>query len=99
MEKQTYEQLCTYLENQPREIAGDDYHATAGEWADTGLEFDDCVDYIEVGVFCPSSARILSDQGIEPEQLDHFDEEYGHTLGWRYANSDISLDALKRAIA
>jgi hypothetical protein len=95
---ETYERLVIWFEDQPREIAGDDHYQTAREWADTGLGFDACVDFIEVGVFCPDSAKILHDEGIEPEQLD-FTSEDRRTLGYRYANSDISLSELKRLIA
>jgi hypothetical protein len=95
---ETYEQLCTWLEDQCHEIRGEDFYETAREWADTGLGFDACIDYIEVGCFCPQSAKILSDEGIAPDLLD-LTIEGRHTLGWAYSANTITLEALKRAIA
>ena len=96
----TYEELAIWFEDQCHEIRGEDFYETAREWADTGLTFAACIDYIEVGCFCPDSAKILSDEGIAPSTLDAVViGETRYTAGWAYASGIITLDALKRAIA
>jgi hypothetical protein len=95
-----YEQLAIWFEDQCREIAGDDHYQTAREWADTGLGFDTAIDYIEVGCWCPDSAKILFNEGIAPEHLDAVViGDNGKNAGWAYASGIITLDALRRAIA
>jgi hypothetical protein len=92
-----YKQLVKFFAHEPVEIAGEDYYETAREWAETGFTFDIITEYIEAGCFCADSAKILAEAGIAPAHLTIVDED-NRTLGHRFANSDISLDALKRAI-
>lgn len=69
----------------------------ADEWLDNDFGPDEAREWIEEGyVFDAGSARQLADEGVEPvEVAQHFDGEYPEadgSLGYAYANGDISLE-------
>lgn len=72
-------------------------------WVEAGFgdEQADLVnDWYEAGVFRPESAAKLTELGISPEQVSTKFEicDYQRTLGYAYANGDISIKEVMEQI-
>ncbi len=89
------------LKYQDHSIHGGEIDVTADEWLDAGfLTGEACEPWWHAGCFDAAAAATLRDNGILPEEcLGLQDEQHGFSLAYAYANSDISLDEVKRIVA
>ena len=95
-ETTTRDQMIDTIQSLGEFAHGGRVEQIAREWSDNDFGPDDAREWIESGVFDAASARDLEDAGLTPEDVaQHVDGEYPEgdgSLGYAFANNDISLD-------
>jgi hypothetical protein len=71
-------------------LHGGQVEQVAREWCESGIDFEDCVDYIETGVFSPEAAQRLSHLGVWAHHLNHSTED-GMSIGSAYSYGLLPL--------
>lgn len=79
---------------------GGDVAAAVEAWLEVGFDAGEAGEWLEAGVFNADAARALYDADIAPARVAGpcGVDGGGYTLGYRYANRDVTLDDVKRAI-
>lgn len=76
---------------------GGDIPFHAEEWLDNDFDAEDAGRWMDAGVFNASAAKTLQDEGVEPDEAAKTMND-GFSLGYRYANKDLSLQEFFRAL-